>query len=206
LLKRCQHQMQSQNLSFQQLSSTIGGARLHAFCGKPKPCILFFENFRVSLRSGNLLHGIITELRRKRIFIVLVLYFLSLPLTGFNAFVHLSTILSRRSKINLIRSVCTTLLKKDKNKQKTYTVKLFHSCQWNRVANLVHRTQHGEQQERQENAREHASGPRSGKSLSSTSRSSAFQTTAALYSEQMNSAAAAAPVAALIRLRLSLLL
>jgi hypothetical protein len=45
---------------------------------------------------------------------VLVLYFLSLPLTGFNAFVHLLTILSRRSKINLIRSVCTTLLKKDK--------------------------------------------------------------------------------------------
>jgi hypothetical protein len=45
---------------------------------------------------------------------VLVLYFLSLPLTGFNAFVHLSTILSRRSKINLIRSVCTALLKKDK--------------------------------------------------------------------------------------------
>jgi hypothetical protein len=114
LLKRCQHQMQSQNLSFQQLSSTIGGAKLHAFCGKPKPCILFFENFRVSLCSANLLHGIITELRSKRIFMVLVLYFLSLPLTGFNAFVHLSTILSRRSKMNLIRSVCTTLLKKDK--------------------------------------------------------------------------------------------
>jgi hypothetical protein len=106
--------MQSQNLSFQQLPSTIGGARLHAFCGKPMPCILFFENFRVSLRSGNLLHGIITELRRKRIFMVLVLYFLSLSLTGFNAFVRLSTILSRRSKINLIRSVCTALLRKDK--------------------------------------------------------------------------------------------
>jgi hypothetical protein len=113
-LKRCQHQMQSQNLSFQQLSSTIGGARLHAFCGKPKPCILFFKKFRVSLRSGNLLHGIITELRSKRIFMVVVLYFLSLPLTGFNAFVRLSTILRRRSKINLIRSVCTALLRKDK--------------------------------------------------------------------------------------------
>ncbi len=62
-------------------------------------------------------------------------------------------------------------------------MELFHSCQWNRVANLVHRTQHREQQERQENDREHASGPRGGKSLSSTSRSSAFQTTAALYSE-----------------------
>jgi hypothetical protein len=105
--------MQSQNLSFQQLSSTIGGARLHAFCSKPKPCILFFKNFRVSLRSGNLLHGIITELRSKRIFMVLVLNFLSLPLAGFNAFVRLSPILSRRSKINLTRSVCTALLRKD---------------------------------------------------------------------------------------------
>jgi hypothetical protein len=108
--------MQSQNLSFQQHSSTIRGTRLHVFCGKPKPCILFFENFKVSLHIGNLFHGIIIELRSKQIFIVLVLYFLSLPLTEFNAFVCLSTILSRRSKINLIRSVCTALLRKDKER------------------------------------------------------------------------------------------
>jgi hypothetical protein len=63
------------------------------------------------------------------------------------------------------------------------TMELSHSCQRNRVANLVRRPQHREQQERQENDREHASGPHSGKSISSTSRRSAFQTTAALYSE-----------------------
>jgi hypothetical protein len=62
-------------------------------------------------------------------------------------------------------------------------MELSHSCQRNRVANLVRRPQHWEQQERQENDREHASGLHSGKSLSSTSRRSAFQTTAALYSE-----------------------
>jgi len=62
-------------------------------------------------------------------------------------------------------------------------MELSHSCQRNRVANLVRRPQHREQQEREENDRKHASGPHSGKSLSSTSRRSAFQTTAALYSE-----------------------